>query len=46
MGGQASEAVAAEHGLTAEEYAKIVALLGRPPTFEEVGVFGAMWSEH
>jgi len=33
-------------GLTAEEYAKIVELLGRTPTFEEVAVFGVMWSEH
>ncbi len=33
-------------GLTAEEYEKIVKLLGRTPTFEEVAVFGVMWSEH
>jgi phosphoribosylformylglycinamidine synthase len=33
-------------GLTAEEYRKIVSLLGRTPTFEEVAVFGVMWSEH
>jgi phosphoribosylformylglycinamidine synthase len=33
-------------GLTAGEYDKIVELLGRTPTFEEVAVFGVMWSEH
>jgi len=38
--------VAADHGLTAEEYAKVVEVLGRTPTFEELGVFGVMWSEH
>jgi len=38
--------VAADHGLTAEEYAKVVEVLGRAPTFEELGVFGVMWSEH
>jgi phosphoribosylformylglycinamidine synthase II len=46
MGSPVTEAVAAEHGLTASEYAKIVELLGRGPTLEEIGVFGAMWSEH
>jgi phosphoribosylformylglycinamidine synthase len=35
-----------EHGLTREEWARIVALLGRPPTLEELGVFAVMWSEH
>ena len=38
--------LAAEQGLTAEEYARVLALLGREPTFEELGVFGVMWSEH
>ncbi len=38
--------VADEHGLTREEWAKIVELLGRVPTFEELGVFAVMWSEH
>jgi phosphoribosylformylglycinamidine synthase len=38
--------VAGEHGLTREEWAKLTALLGRPPTFEELGVVGVMWSEH
>jgi phosphoribosylformylglycinamidine synthase subunit PurL len=38
--------IAAEHGLTPEEYQRILELLGRPPTFEELGVFSVMWSEH
>ena len=36
----------ASHGLTAEEYQKIVALLGREPNYTELGVFSVMWSEH
>ena len=50
MGQEASRPVTAdlavEQGLTRDEYARIVDLLGRPPTFEELGVFGVMWSEH
>ncbi len=38
--------VAAEQGLTPDEYAKILKHLGRTPTFEELAVFGVMWSEH
>ena len=34
------------HQLTPEEYAKIVSLLGREPTYTELGVFSVMWSEH
>jgi len=40
-----AELVAA-HGLTAEEYQKIVKALGREPNFTELGVFSVMWSEH
>jgi len=36
----------ASHGLAAEEYQKIVALLGREPNYTELGVFSVMWSEH
>jgi len=39
-------ALALEHGLTENEYQKIVAILGRVPTFTELGVFSVMWSEH
>ena len=36
----------AEHGLSPSEYDRIVEVLGREPTFTELGVFSAMWSEH
>ena len=39
-------ALAAEHGLTAEEYARIQKILGREPNFTELGIFSVMWSEH
>ena len=36
----------ASHQLTPEEYDRIVALLGREPTYTELGIFSVMWSEH
>ena len=36
----------AQHGLSEEEYQKIVAHLGREPNLTELGVFSVMWSEH
>ena len=36
----------AEHRLTAEEYARILKILGRPPNLVELGIFSVMWSEH
>ncbi|MEK7222257.1 MAG: phosphoribosylformylglycinamidine synthase subunit PurL, partial [Nitrospirota bacterium] len=36
----------AQHGLTDEEYQKIVAVLGREPNLTELGMFSVMWSEH
>ena len=41
-----SNEVIAAHQLTAAEYDKIVSLLGREPTFTELGIFSVMWSEH
>ncbi len=35
-----------KHGLTDEEYARIERILGRAPSFTELGVFSVMWSEH
>ncbi len=35
-----------QHGLTPEEYQKIVQMLGRDPNYTELGVFSVMWSEH
>jgi len=34
------------HNLTDFEYERILALLGRVPTIEELGIFSALWSEH
>jgi len=34
------------HGLNDEEYARIKEILGREPSFTELGVFSVMWSEH
>jgi phosphoribosylformylglycinamidine synthase subunit PurL len=36
----------AQHGLKPDEYARIVKLIGRTPTFTELGIFSAMWNEH
>lgn len=38
--------LALEHGLTKEEYNRILKILGRTPTFTELGIFSVMWSEH
>jgi len=35
-----------EHNLTDAEYERITTLLGRTPTFAELGIFSALWSEH
>src|SRR5437016_2835645 len=35
-----------EHGITEEEYQKILKHLGRTPTITELGIFSVMWSEH
>ncbi len=37
---------ALDHGLTEQEYNKIVSALGREPNITELGVLAAMWSEH
>jgi phosphoribosylformylglycinamidine synthase len=41
-----TDEVVAGHGLTPEEYERVLRIMGRPPTFTELGVFSAMWSEH
>jgi phosphoribosylformylglycinamidine synthase subunit PurL len=38
--------IVAAHGLSDDEYRKIVQLLGREPNYTELGVFSVMWSEH
>ncbi|MDX1709706.1 MAG: phosphoribosylformylglycinamidine synthase subunit PurL [Rhodovibrionaceae bacterium] len=39
-------AIAAEHGLTTEEYALVQDIMGRTPNLVELGIFSVMWSEH
>jgi phosphoribosylformylglycinamidine synthase II len=39
-------ALIAEHGLKADEYQRILDLIGREPTLTELGIFSAMWNEH
>jgi phosphoribosylformylglycinamidine synthase subunit PurL len=39
-------AIVAEHGLSPEEYARVLAALGREPNLVELGIFSVMWSEH
>ncbi|MFO1128684.1 MAG: phosphoribosylformylglycinamidine synthase subunit PurL [Rhodospirillales bacterium] len=36
----------AQHGLSPEEYDRVLAILGRAPNLTELGVFSVMWSEH
>src|ERR1700758_2091138 len=43
---QVTPEIAAEHGLTAEEYARIQKILARDPNYTELGIFSVMWSEH
>jgi phosphoribosylformylglycinamidine synthase II len=38
--------LAAEHGLTPDEFARAVEILGRTPNITELGIFSVMWSEH
>jgi len=38
--------IAAEHGVTQEEYGRIQKILGRDPNITELGIFSVMWSEH
>jgi phosphoribosylformylglycinamidine synthase subunit PurL len=36
----------AAHGLKPDEYDRILKIIGREPTFTELGIFSAMWNEH
>jgi len=36
----------AQHGITAEEYDRILSALGRTPSLTELGIYSVMWSEH
>ncbi|MGZ5916137.1 MAG: phosphoribosylformylglycinamidine synthase subunit PurL [Methyloceanibacter sp.] len=41
-----SEALIAAHGLSADEYRRLLQALGREPSLTELGIFSVMWSEH
>ncbi len=43
---QVSLELARQHGLTDGSYSRIRQILGRAPTFTELGIFSALWSEH
>src|SRR5881398_2403936 len=45
-GSNVTAELAAEHGLSADEFGRACAILGRTPNLTELGVFSAMWSEH
>ncbi|MCR4377697.1 MAG: phosphoribosylformylglycinamidine synthase subunit PurL [Rhodospirillales bacterium] len=38
--------IVAEHGLSADEYQRVLAIMGREPNINELGIFSVMWSEH
>jgi phosphoribosylformylglycinamidine synthase len=39
-------ALLAQHSITADEYSRILAALGRVPSLTELGIYSVMWSEH
>jgi phosphoribosylformylglycinamidine synthase len=41
-----TDALVAAHGLKPDEYARILQIVGRVPSFTELGIFSAMWNEH
>jgi phosphoribosylformylglycinamidine synthase subunit PurL len=46
MNAPVNEAIARSFGLSADEYGRVLAIMGRTPSFTELGVFSVMWSEH
>ncbi len=43
---QITDDLIAAHGLKPDEYARILEIIGRAPSFTELGIFSAMWNEH
>ena len=43
---EVTKSLALQHGLTEEEYESIRKILGRNPSYTELGIFSVMWSEH
>jgi phosphoribosylformylglycinamidine synthase len=46
MNQDVNESLARRFGLNAEEYGRVLTIMGRTPSFTELGVFSVMWSEH
>ena len=46
MDPQVTMELALQHGLTGEEYQRVLEYLGRVPTYTELGIYSVMWSEH
>jgi phosphoribosylformylglycinamidine synthase II len=46
MNATVDESLARSFGLSAEEYGRVLTIMGRTPSFTELGVFSVMWSEH
>ena len=46
MSHQITPEIIAQHGLSPEEYARVVEAMGRAPNLTELGIFSVMWSEH
>jgi len=43
---QITPEIVAAHGLKPDEYQRILEIIGRTPSFTELGIFSAMWNEH
>ena len=43
---EVTQRLARDFGLSAEEYGRVLEIMGRTPTLTELGVFSVMWSEH
>jgi phosphoribosylformylglycinamidine synthase len=46
MASQITPETVAEHGLSPEEYERVLHAMGREPNLTELGIFSVMWSEH
>ncbi|MSP62926.1 MAG: phosphoribosylformylglycinamidine synthase subunit PurL, partial [Myxococcales bacterium] len=43
---QVTVEIARQHGLSDEEFGRVRSILGREPSWTELGIFSVMWSEH
>jgi len=46
MAKEVNQALAREFGLSADEYQRVLDIMGRTPSLTELGIFSVMWSEH